>query len=523
MRTAVILQGALLMLSLFERSSAQDEDLAQDEDPLQHVMKYCNRNRDCNKKAICYTNRRGDCPHQNDEGQCFHGMCTCKSNHNLMYPACEFEQPEKSTEGPEPEGTKPTAGPDRCNNRCTERYTFCNDHGNCECRFGGLWPQSCCLSECQQGEVCNNGKCGCKGKQLDNGQCSSCPSCRRGTRCNEEEGVCRDFWPCRDRRKCGIGGTCEIRRRREVCRACGRGRRRLIFFDGKCYRPRQWKRLCVRHCGRVDKKAKCEAESDEGLICVACGEGFKLVENSEGRYICAISAKWSEWGSWGKCSVTCGGSGVVTRTRKCSESNKCSGEASETKHCPPLKRCDPFTQWTEWSQCSVTCGHGVLTRSRTCTDKICETWNIMNLVFNETQACEQPTCRPACKFVTKEQAAGGVKPGSVWSGWYDELLFVKTLFTLTIQTLEESTGEFTGAGRDVSTPARAYFTVKGKVVGSELNFVKDYTKAGYNKGIKYWGTIEGNEVEVKGKFYYYFNVLIANVPITGNFYMKRTN
>jgi len=392
MRTAVILQGALLMLSLFERSSAQDEDLAQDEDPLQHVMKYCNRNRDCNKKAICYTNRRGDCPHQNDEGQCFHGMCTCKSNHNLMYPACEFEQPEKSTEGPEPEGTKPTAGPDRCNNRCTERYTFCNDHGNCECRFGGLWPQSCCLSECQQGEVCNNGKCGCKGKQLDNGQCSSCPSCRRGTRCNEEEGVCRDFWPCRDRRKCGIGGTCEIRRRREVCRACGRGRRRLIFFDGKCYRPRQWKRLCVRHCGRVDKKAKCEAESDEGLICVACGEGFKLVENSEGRYICAISAKWSEWGSWGKCSVTCGGSGVVTRTRKCSESNKCSGEASETKHCPPLKRCDPFTQWTEWSQCSVTCGHGVLTRSRTCTDKICETLNMMNLVFNETKTCEKPTC-----------------------------------------------------------------------------------------------------------------------------------
>ena len=33
--------------------------------------------------------------------------------------------------------------------------------------------------------------------------------------------------------------------------------------------------------------------------------------------------------------------------------------------------------------------------------------------------------------------------------------------------------------------------MKGKVVGSELNFVKDYTKAGYNKGIKYWGTIEG--------------------------------
>ena len=30
-------------------------------------------------------------------------------------------QPEKSTEGPEPEGPKPTAGPDRCHNRCTGR------------------------------------------------------------------------------------------------------------------------------------------------------------------------------------------------------------------------------------------------------------------------------------------------------------------------------------------------------------------------------------------------------------------
>jgi len=391
MRTAVILQGALVLLALFERSAAQDED------PHKHIMKYCNRNRDCNKEAICYTNRRGDCPHKNDEGKCFQGMCTCKSNHNLMYPACEFEQPEKPTEGPEPEGPKPTEGPerpDRCNNRCTERYTFCNDHGNCECRFGGLWPQSCCLSECQQGEACINGRCGCKGKKLKNGQCSSCHTpCRRGTRCNEEQGVCRDFWPCRNRSKCGNGGTCEMRRRQEVCRTCGRWRRRrLTFYDGKCWRPRKWKRLCVRHCGGVDKKAECQAEADEGLICVACGAGFKLVENGEGRSICGNSAKWSEWGSWSKCSVTCGGPGVLTRTRECSESNECSGEASETKPCPPQKECDPFTQWTEWSQCSVTCGNGVLTRSRICTAKICENVNMMNLVFNETQKCEQPTC-----------------------------------------------------------------------------------------------------------------------------------
>merc|ERR1711929_17781 len=32
------------------------------------------------------------------------------------------------------------------------------------------------------------------------------------------------------------------------------------------------------------------------------------------------------------------------------------------------------------------------TRSRTCTDKICETLNMMNLVFNETKTCEKPTC-----------------------------------------------------------------------------------------------------------------------------------
>ena len=41
----------------------------------------------------------------------------------------------------------------------------------------------------------------------------------------------------------------------------------------------------------------------------------------------------------------------------------------------------------------------------------------------------------------QEQAVGSVKPGSVWSGWYDpigygKLLYGKHLFTLTIQTLE---------------------------------------------------------------------------------------
>ena len=109
-------------------------------------------------------------------------------------------------------------------------------------------------------------------------------------------------------------------------------------------------------------------------------------------------------------------------------------------------------------------------------------------------------------------------PGTAFSGWYDAPLgFGRTQFTATVETYEESTGAWTARGTD----KQGDFTLKGKVEGSEVNFVKDFTAASGYKDIKYKGTVENDEV--KGTYNFFYKALFINLPINENFYMKVTN
>ena len=86
-----------------------------------------------------------------------------------------------------------------------------------------------------------------------------------------------------------------------------------------------------------------------------------------------------------------------------------------------------------------------------------------------------------------------------------------------METFQERTGAWTARGTD----SKGDFTLEGKVEGSEVSFVKDFTAADGYKGIKYQGTVDHDEVE--GSYHFFYKALFINLPINENFYMKVTN
>ena len=76
----------------------------------------------------------------------------------------------------------------------------------------------------------------------------------------------------------------------------------------------------------------------------------------------------SSWGSWSRCSATCGSSGRKTRTRRVLTYAYCGGRScgstSQTTYCPGT--CCPVPcsySWMSWSSCSATCLYGTRKRS----------------------------------------------------------------------------------------------------------------------------------------------------------------
>ncbi|XP_074609303.1 uncharacterized protein LOC141863598 isoform X1 [Acropora palmata] len=90
---------------------------------------------------------------------------------------------------------------------------------------------------------------------------------------------------------------------------------------------------------------------------------------------CPVNGIWSAWSAWGDCSLTCG-NGTQTRRRTCTNpppsagGAACSGISSQSQSCN-TRQCPVngrWSAWSAWGDCSLTCGNGTQTRRRTCTN-----------------------------------------------------------------------------------------------------------------------------------------------------------
>uniref|UniRef100_A0A3Q2Y1W0 Uncharacterized protein n=1 Tax=Hippocampus comes TaxID=109280 RepID=A0A3Q2Y1W0_HIPCM len=83
---------------------------------------------------------------------------------------------------------------------------------------------------------------------------------------------------------------------------------------------------------------------------------------------CPVDGGLSPWGSWSSCSLSCGGLGLKTRTRGCTQpapahgGKGCIGPYIESTYC---QRNCTWTDWGTWGSCSRSCGVGQQQRIRT--------------------------------------------------------------------------------------------------------------------------------------------------------------
>merc|ERR1712083_64457 len=131
-----------------------------------------------------------------------------------------------------------------CGGKCPGAHETCNQHDECLCMHGGIWPNNCCKQPCGPLETCHKGLCVCKYGSIRR-VCNNCKQrCRdvTGADCDKTTGNCYckyggKFPDCKQTQAdscgsieggecnpvCGPGGHCEIEKGPLTCTKCGTG------------------------------------------------------------------------------------------------------------------------------------------------------------------------------------------------------------------------------------------------------------------------------------------------------------
>ncbi|XP_061570036.1 SCO-spondin [Cololabis saira] len=291
--------------------------------------------------------------------------------------------------------------------------TFCPVHGS--------WSSWSAWSECD----------GCTGSSTRTRECNSPPArfgglpClgegRQSRGCHDNITVCSDCgasqqeWPCGKPcpRDCSdLHGDAECLDSLECSQTCG-CQGDMVLQDGVCVGQDECR--CKYYngstAGGLDPSNSSWvwpgrsdwqfANPGDNIISdcrnCSCEAGVMHCQSVPG---CHVDGAWGQWGSWTKCSLSCGG-GMKFRKRLCnnptpqSGGRGCLGDSDQQRGCNTQQCADPggpWLPWSPWSQCSVSCGGGQQSRSRLCSSP-CHGLSRQSKTCN-TQVCFDVGCPP---------------------------------------------------------------------------------------------------------------------------------
>ncbi|XP_072046311.1 uncharacterized protein [Amphiura filiformis] len=146
----------------------------------------------------------------------------------------------------------------------------------------------------------------------------------------------------------------------------------------------------------------CGGDQSRTRTCLSCGDPSTECPGSASEMqSCNVGVEcpvWSDWGAWDICSASCCG-GLQSSTRTCSScdspSSACLGSGTRTQVCNDIE-CPVWSAWGSWGSCSVPCGGGQQYRTKTCSS--CgNPSDGCGKSLSSSQPCNEQLCPALCQ------------------------------------------------------------------------------------------------------------------------------